>query len=162
MMQATPFKSRLLACCYHQEFLWATFMCTYPIMAFIWSERSREVITNDLWWSHWNTSFEFNWIREGFKKFQSCITNSIYLSCRISLPLQVQTYISVTYNLGWNDSSTRILNVKLRGNEAHHAARRDNSSFEIHWWKVDPSFQIKKLNCYRQWIVSCTGFCQFI
>lgn len=71
----------------------------------------------------------------GFEHFlKSCrsrSTDSVESTARISLPFQVQTHISQKYNLGWNDSSARVVYVELRGHEEHYGTVQDDSSFEI-------------------------------
>lgn len=65
------------------------------------------------------------------KSLRARSTDNIESTAKIPMPFPVQTHIYGKYNMGWRESSTRMVYVELRGFEENYGAHNDDSSFEI-------------------------------
>lgn len=68
---------------------------------------------------------------ESLKNNQAKTSGCITSTAITSLPCQVQTQTSEEHNLGWHDSSTRIVYVGLTGVLEGYAVKKNNDGFEV-------------------------------
>lgn len=65
------------------------------------------------------------------KAYREHCKDDVVSTARISLPFQVETHIHAKYNLGWRDSTARMVYVDLKGHEEHYSLVQDENTFEI-------------------------------